>query len=111
MKTVKEILSEIDRRIEYYEEREQVIVKTHPDHLKAKASLKVLRSMKKWIEKEPNGEFQEFFVGDEVFVTDFQEFGVIEYIEGPNMSPPTANVRMQGHRGLVTVYVSHLRKE
>lgn len=48
---IKVVLQEIERRIDYYEEQDQAVVKTHPNHVKIRASLKILRSLKKWIEK------------------------------------------------------------
>lgn len=52
MRKADEILKEINRKIDYYEEQEQIIVKTHPDHIRVLGSLKALRALKKWVEKE-----------------------------------------------------------
>lgn len=56
MKSTKEIVNEIERRIEYYEEREQIAGSENKpikvEVIRARAALKVLRSLKKWIEKE-----------------------------------------------------------
>lgn len=52
MKSAEEILKEVDRKIEYYEEREQMFPTYNPEYNRIRGALKSLRSLKKFIEKE-----------------------------------------------------------